>query len=46
MRYSTPEIVVLGTAAALVQGEPGGSGDFVNEQIEHLASGLLLGLDD
>lgn len=46
MKYSTPEIVVLGAAAAVVQGEIDLTGDNVNPDREHVPSGLLLGLDD
>ena len=34
MQYSTPELVVLGTAAMLVLGEIGGRGDNVNPDDE------------
>lgn len=45
MQYSTPELVVLGTAEALVLGISGGSGDNPNPD-ELLVAGMLLGLDD
>jgi hypothetical protein len=46
MKYSTPEIVVLGTAATVVLGEPDGKDDNINPDREVLGVGLLLGLDD
>ena len=46
MKYSTPELVVLGTAAALVQGTPIGEGDNSNPDFERLKVGLVAGLDD
>jgi hypothetical protein len=45
MEYSTPELVVLGPAAVLVQGKPEREGDSANPD-EEPAVGLLLGLDD
>lgn len=45
MKYSTPELVVLGTAAALVLGQPGGIGDNPDPE-ELLVEGLVAGLDD
>ena len=46
MRYSTPELVVVGRAASLVQGIPGGA--FDNGQLvpEREADGIAMGLDD
>ena len=46
MRYSTPELVVVGTAASLVQGIPGGA--FDNGQLvpERETEGIAMGLDD
>jgi hypothetical protein len=46
MRYSTPELVVVGTAAALVQGIPGGVGDNAGSLTSHAPDGIALGLDD
>jgi len=46
MKYSTPEIVVLGTASAVVLGEPELTGDNINPDREQVGLGLLLGLDD
>jgi len=45
MKYSTPEIVVLGTAATLVLGIDGGVDDNPDPE-ELLAEGLVAGLDD
>jgi hypothetical protein len=46
MKYSTPELVVLGTAAALVLGQPGGVDDHIRPDFEELTEGLAVGLDD
>jgi hypothetical protein len=46
MRYSTPELVVVGTAASLVQGIPGGQGDNGGSLKSRPADGIALGLDD
>jgi hypothetical protein len=46
MKYSTPELVIVGSASALVQGVYGMTGDNVNEDFEHLAEGCVAGLDD
>ena len=46
MKYSTPELVVVGTAAELVQGNPPGEGDNPNPRFEDPDAGLTLGLDD
>ena len=46
MRYATPELVVIGAASALVQGEPGGKLDNGGSEISHPAAGIALGLDD
>ena len=44
-KYSTPELVVLGTAATLVLGFPEGIED--NPDLdEQVGEGLVLGLDD
>jgi hypothetical protein len=45
MKYSTPEVVVLGTAATLVLGKPDGIDDNPNP-LEELVAGLTPGLDD
>jgi hypothetical protein len=45
MRYSTPELVVLGSAATLVLGGPKGEDDNTSD-FEQPAFGLVLGLDD
>jgi hypothetical protein len=46
MRYNTPELVLVGTAASLVQGIPPGT--FDNGQVvpEQEADGIAMGLDD
>ena len=46
MRYSTPELIVLGAAASLVQGIPGGQGDNDVSVKSRPADGIALGLDD
>lgn len=46
MRYSTPELVVVGTAASLVQGIPEGMYDNGQVQPEQEAEGVAMGLDD
>ncbi|HEY0872523.1 MAG TPA: hypothetical protein VGD94_03550 [Vicinamibacterales bacterium] len=46
MRYSTPELVIVGTAAGLVQGIPGGPLDNDVSVKSRPAEGLALGLDD
>lgn len=46
MRYSTPELIVLGAAASLVQGIPVGQGDNDVSLTSHPAEGIALGLDD
>ena len=46
MRYSTPDLVVLGSAALLVLGFPGGSGDNGVSLTSHAVAELALGLDD
>ena len=46
MKYSTPELVVLGSASVLVLGVFGPQGDSINEDTEHLAEGFVAGLDD
>ena len=46
MKYTKPELTVLGPATVLVQGIPGSVGDNTNPDSEHLALGLPAGLDD
>jgi hypothetical protein len=46
MKYSTPELVVLGPAATLVLGVLGPSGDNTSPDTEHEIEGIALGLDD
>ena len=46
MKYSRPEVVVLGSAAALVQGVPPSGTDNINPDTEHLPQGVVGGLDD
>jgi hypothetical protein len=46
MKYTTPELVVLGTAATMVLGGLPGEDDNPNPQIQQPVAGLLLGLDD
>jgi hypothetical protein len=46
MKYSTPELIVLGSAAALVLGQEGGEGDNPNPLTEHIVEGVVAGLDD
>lgn len=46
MRYATPELVVIGAASALVQGQPGGKLDNGSSTISQPGAGMLLGLDD
>ena len=46
MRYATPELVIVGAAAVLVQGIPGGSLDNDVSLTSHAADGIALGLDD
>jgi hypothetical protein len=46
MKYSTPELVVLGAAAVLVLGVPIGSGDNGSSETSHAVAGIGLGLDD
>lgn len=46
MKYSTPELVVLGTAASLVLGGAPGEEDNPNPQFQDPPSELVLGLDD
>ena len=46
MEYSSPELVVIGRAEALVLGEPGGANDHVGSLITQPPVGIMLGLDD
>jgi hypothetical protein len=46
MRYSTPELVVLGTAAALVLGGELGVDDHIRPDFEQVTHGFVPGLDD
>lgn len=46
MKYSTPELVVLGTAATLVLGGELGVDDHIRPDFEQSAHGVALGLDD
>lgn len=45
MRYVTPELVIVGAAASLVQGAPGGAFDNDVSETSRPAEGLALGLD-
>lgn len=45
MRYEAPELVVVGAAALLVQGVPGGKLDRGDSQSSQPAAGIALGLD-
>jgi hypothetical protein len=46
MTYSTPELVVLGSAQSLVLGDGIGQGDNLVSETSKLPAGLALGLDD
>lgn len=46
MKYSTPELVVLGTAATLVLGGIPGRDDHLNPVDEKEQAGVVMGLDD
>lgn len=46
MRYATPELVVIGSASALVQGGDIGKLDNVGSETSQPLVGVLLGLDD
>ena len=46
MKYSTPELVVLGSAANLVLGKPIGEDDNVDPRNLDPGLGLVLGLDE
>ena len=46
MKYATPELVVIGSASALVQGVIGGKLDNPDSENSRPAVGIALGLDD
>ena len=46
MKYSTPELVVLGSAAVLVLGDVEGRLDNVSTVMTRPPAGVALGLDD
>jgi len=46
MKYSTPELIVLGPAATLVLGVPIGDEDSTGAPNEQLMEGIAAGLDD
>ncbi len=46
MKYSTPDLVVLGSAAALVLGDVQGRFDNVSTLMTQPPTGVALGLDD
>ena len=46
MEYSSPELVVIGRAEALVLGVPEGQGDHIGSQFSRLDMGFAVGLDD
>jgi hypothetical protein len=46
MKYSTPELVVLGPASVVVLGSPNGHDDNGATDKTKPALGILLGLDD
>ncbi|HEY7499679.1 MAG TPA: hypothetical protein VH740_14265 [Vicinamibacterales bacterium] len=46
MKYSTPELVVLGSAANLVLGKPRGEDDSADPKEFQPGLGVVLGLDD
>ena len=45
MKYATPELVLLGSAASLVQGPELGTDDNGGSEITHPPVGIALGLD-
>lgn len=45
MKYATPELVVLGTAASLVLGGLPGRDDHINPVFEREEPGVVMGLD-
>jgi hypothetical protein len=46
MKYSTPELIVLGPAAMLVLGVPIGDEDSTGEPNQQPMDGIATGLDD
>jgi hypothetical protein len=46
MKYATPELIVVGAASVLVQGQPGGKYDNGSSSTSQPALGIVLGLDD
>jgi len=46
MKYETPQLVEVGSAAALVLGGIPGTGDSANPDFERSMEGVVLGLDD
>ena len=46
MKYSKPELLVVGSATVLVKGIPEGVGDNPNQLTERVADGVHVGLDD
>lgn len=46
MKYSTPELVVLGPAASLVMGSEPGKDDSIDRDNLEVDRGLEIGLDD
>jgi hypothetical protein len=46
MKYSTPELVVIGSESSLVLGVLGGIEDSFNPDTERPAEGFVAGLDD
>jgi hypothetical protein len=46
MKYSKPELVVLGPASLVIMGGPRGTGDSTNGDVEKVFPGVLPGLDD
>jgi hypothetical protein len=46
MKYSKPELVVVGSATVVVQGIPLNTGDNPHPFTEQVADGVHVGLDD
>ena len=46
MKYTKPELIVLGSATVLVQGGVEGVGDHTNSDKEKPMIGVVLGLDE
>lgn len=46
MKYSKPELVVVGSAMRLVMGGVDGTGDNPNHLTEQVIAGVPVGLDD